>query len=368
MHRGAVAHIDLGSIRHNVGIVRASAPGCAVYAVVKADAYGHGAVEVSKTLVAEGVERLAVAFCEEAAPLREAGIKKPVLSLFDSDPDDVFRYNIIPVVNDFRSAERLSRAAVARDIKLPVHIKIDTGMGRTGIIRDTEKVVLEIAALKSITVEGLTSHLSESESANREFSLRQITLMKKLRGDLAQKGLKIPYFHMSNSGAIIHLPEGHFDAVRPGLMLYGYSPFKGAVSRVNDLELRASMKLTAQIVQLRRVPAGSTISYGRTFTAQRDSLIGAVSIGYADGYNVAFSNNSEVLVKGKRAPLIGRVCMDISMIDLTDIDGVTMEDEVVLVGRQGDECITATELAGRIKTHAYEILTSLGSRARKVYI
>jgi|WetSurMetagenome_2_1015567.scaffolds.fasta_scaffold00054_5 alanine racemase len=368
MHRGAVAHIELDSIKHNLGIVRACAPGCAVYAVVKADAYGHGAVEVSKTLLSAGADRLAVAFCNEAAPLREAGIRKPILSLFDSTPDEVFRYNLIPVVNDFSAAERLSKAAVARDIKLPVHVKIDTGMGRTGIINDPAAALCGIVSLKGITVEGVTSHLSESEASDREFSLRQISIMKDLRNSLEQKGLIIPYFHMSNSGAIINLPEGRFDAVRAGLMLYGYSPVKNAVCRVHEYELRPAMKLTAKLVQLRRVPAGATISYNRTFTARRDSLIGAVSVGYADGYSVAFSNNSEVLVRGRRAPLIGRVCMDIIMIDLTDIEDVSMEDEVVLLGRQGDDCITASELADRIKTHPYEILTSLGSRARKVYI
>jgi alanine racemase len=367
MHRGAVAHIDLDAVTHNLGVVRDCAPGCAVYAIVKADSYGHGAVEVSKALIAAGAERLAVAFCEEAAPLREAGIRKPVLALFDPDPEDVFRYNLIPVVDDFGAAERLSKAAIARDVKLPVHVKIDTGMGRLGIINDPAGTIRDIASLKGLTVEGLTSHLSESESSDREFSLAQVSKLKQLRSELAKNGLIIPYFHMANSGGIINLPEAHFDAVRPGLMLYGYSPEKDAGCRVHGRELRPVMKLTTRIVRLRRVPAGSTISYNRTFTARRDSLIGAISIGYADGYSVAFSNNSEVLVKGKRAPVIGRVCMDVTMIDLTDIAGVTQDDEVVLIGRQGADCITGTELARRINTHPYEILTSLGSRAKKVY-
>jgi alanine racemase len=368
MHRGAVAHIDPDAVRHNLAVVRSCAPGCAVYAVVKADAYGHGAVEIAKTLIAAGAERLAVAFCSEAAPLREAGIRKPILCLFDSDPEEVFAYNVIPVVNEFGAAERLSREAVARDIKLPIHVKVDTGMGRTGIIDDPAGVLTGIAALRNITIEGVTSHLSESESPDSGYSLRQIAVMKDLRETLARKGLEIPYFHMSNSGAVINLPAAHFDAVRPGLMLYGYSPVKGAACRVQDHELKPVMTLTARFVQLRRVPAGHAISYNRTFIARRDSLIGAVSVGYADGYNVAFSNNSEVLVRGKRAPVAGRVCMDIIMVDLTDIEGVTKDDEVVILGRQGGACITAAELATRINTHPYEILTSLGSHARKVYV
>jgi alanine racemase len=368
MHRGAVARIDLNSLKHNLGVVKACAPGCAVYAVVKADAYGHGAVEIAKALVSAGADRLAVAFGNEAAPLREAGIKKPILSLFDSDPEEVFRYNLIPVINDPRAAERLSRAAVERDIKLPVHVKIDTGMGRTGLIDAPAEALLKIASLKGLTVEGVTSHLSEADSSDREFSLGQIAAVRELKNRLAKKGLIIPYFHMSNSGAIINLPEGHFDAVRPGLMLYGYSPVKGAGCRVHDYKLLPVMQLTAKLVQLRTVSSGTPVSYNRTFTARRESLIGAVSIGYADGYSVTFSNNSEVLVKGKRAPLIGRVCMDILMVDLTEIEGVTPEDDVVLLGGQGDDCITAVELGNRINTHPYEILTSLGSHARKIFV
>jgi alanine racemase len=261
----------------------------------------------------------------------------------------------------------LSKAVEAKDIRLPVHIKVDTGMGRLGILSDPGKVIMDIASLRGITVEGLMSHLSESESSDHEFSIRQISRLRELRSDLGEKGLTIPYCHMANSGGIINLAEAHFDAVRPGLMLYGYSPLQKRAGGEQDIGLHPAMKLTSRMVQLRRVSAGAPVSYNRTFIAARDSLIGAVSIGYADGYNVAFSNNSEMLVRGRRAPVIGRVCMDITMIDLTDIEGVTEEDEVVLIGRQGKDCIAATELAGRIKTHPYEILTSLGSHARRIY-
>jgi alanine racemase len=375
MRRGASAYIDLGAVTHNLEVVRTCAPGCAVYAVVKADAYGHGAVEISRALIAAGADRLAVAFCDEAAPLREAGIRKPLMVLFDPDPDEVFQYNLIPVVNDFRTARRLSKAAVARDIKLPLHVKVDTGMGRLGIISDPEKVILDIAELRNITVEGLMSHLSESESAENDFSVRQISLLTGLRSALAEKGLDVPYCHMANSGGIINLSESRLDAVRPGLMLYGYRPGQKGQLKSEKLEvskgkyeLRPVMKLTARIIQLRKVPAGATVSYNRTFTAGRDSLIGAISIGYADGYSVAFSNNGEMLVRGRRVPVIGRVCMDITMIDLTDVDGVNEDDEVVILGNQGTEFMAATELASRINTHPYEILTSLGSRARKFYV
>jgi alanine racemase len=366
MNRGAVAHIDSGAVVHNLKIVRAYAPKSAVYAVVKADAYGHGAVEVSKALVAAGAERLAVAFGSEAAPIRGAGIRKPILALFDPDPEDVFRYNLIPVISDLHSAERLLKVVKAKDIKLPVHVKVDTGMGRLGIFGDPEKRILEIASINGITVEGVMSHLSESESDDQEFSLGQIALMNNLRRSLEQKGLTVPYFHMANSGGIIRLPESYFDAVRPGLMLYGYGP-KSKDAGAEDRELIPAMKLTTRIVSLRKVSAGASISYNRTFITKRDSLIGAVAVGYADGYSVGFSNNSEMLVRGRRVPVIGRVCMDITMVDLTGVDGVTEDDEVVVIGQQGSEEITAADLAGRINIHAYEILTSLGSRARHVY-
>ena len=372
MHRGSSAHIDLDAITHNLGVVRAYAPGCAVYAVVKADAYGHGATEVSQALIAAGADRLAVAFCNEAAPLRSAGIKKPILVLFDPDPEEVFRYNLIPVLSDFKSAEKLSKALELKDVRLPVHVKVDTGMGRLGITGDPLKVILDIASLKGITVEGLMSHLSESECQDHEFSLGQIARLRELRGALEQKGLIIPYCHMANSGGIINLAEAHFDAVRPGLILYGYAPGRTCGTETGgknppEMTLRPVMKLVSRIVQLRKVPAGAPVSYNRTFIATRDSLIGAVSIGYADGYSVAFSNNSYMLVRGRRVPVIGRVCMDITMIDLTDVADVTEGDEVVIVGKQGTDCIGADELAGRIKTHPYEILTSLGSVGRRTY-
>ena len=372
MHRGASAHIDLDAISHNLGVVRRYAAGCAVYAVVKADAYGHGAAEVSRALVAAGADLLAVAFCSEAAPLRESGIKKPILVLFDPDPDEVLRYNLIPVVGDFKSAERLSKALELKGIRLPVHVKVDTGMGRLGISGDPIKTIMDISSLKGITVEGLMSHLSESECADHEFSLGQIERLRELRKTLEQKKLIIPYCHMANSGGIINLSQSHFDAVRPGLILYGYAPghksgTKKEEEQRPEMTLRPAMKLTSRIVQLRKVPAGAHVSYNRTFVAGRDSLIGAVSTGYADGYSVAFSNNSEMLVKGRRVPVIGRVCMDLTMIDLTDIGDVTEEDEVVLLGSQGNDCIGADELGGRIGTHAYEILTAFGSRSRRSY-
>jgi alanine racemase len=363
MHRGAVAFIDLKAVTHNLSVVRAHAPNSAVYAVVKADAYGHGSVAVSKALVAAGANRLAVAFCDEAAPLREAGIKTPVIVLFDPDPDEVFRYNLIPVVSDFRSAERLAKAAEQNGSRLPVHVKIDTGMGRLGIFSEQEKTILAIASLKGITIEGLMSHLAESESADPAFSLGQITRLRELHASLLRKGLIIPYCHLANSGAILNLPDAHFEAVRPGLMLYGYGP---AVA-VPEMELRPVMTLTTRILALRKVTAGTPISYNRTFITRRESLIGVLAIGYADGYSVGFSNNAEVLVNGKRAPVVGRVCMDLVMVDLTDIEGVTEEDEVMLIGQQGSESITAADLAKRVNTHPYEILTSLGSRALRVY-
>jgi alanine racemase len=310
--------------------------------------------------------------------------------LFDPDPDEVSKYHLIPVISDLRSAERLSAMARAKEIKHPVHIKVDTGMGRLGITSDAEKKICDIASLQGITVEGLMSHLSESESPDHEFSLRQIEFLRDLRERLEQRGLTIPYCHMANSGGILGLPDSHFDAVRPGLMLYGYGPGikrgsaedrkcgsqnpEAEAGRTETrehgsekLELRPVMKLTTRIVSLRKIAAGSPVSYNRTFITKRDSLIAAVSLGYADGYSVAFSSNSEMLVKGRRVPVIGRVCMDISMIDLTDIDGVNEEDEVVVIGQQSGECITAADLASRAGTHAYEILTSLGSRARRVY-
>lgn len=380
MNRGAIAEIDLNAISGNLRIVKKLSNNRPVIAVVKANAYGHGAVEISRRLVHEGVEYLAVAFTEEAKELRDAGINSPILVLFDPDINDIFRYSLNPVIHDKKTAAALSKEAEKNNRNIGVHIKIDTGMGRLGFTGDAVKEISEIANLKGITIEGVMSHFSEADLLDASFAKMQIERFYSIKTELLLNiGLDVWLFHMANSAAVMTLPESHLDAVRPGLMLYGYSPIQKSEVGSQSPELRVkspeghnsklipAMTVKTKILALRKLPLGTPISYGRTFITKRDSLIGVVPVGYADGFSRRFSNNAEMLVKGRRVPVVGRVCMDMTMIDLTDIEHVEEGDEATIIGRQGNESIDAAELALRADTIPYEILTSLGNMSRKIY-
>lgn len=383
MNRGAVAEIDLSAISNNLKIIKTLSRNSPVIAVVKANAYGHGAIDVSRRLVDDGVGYLAVAFTEEAKELRNAGINSPILVLFDPDIDDIFTYNLIPVICDKKTAVALSKKAEENNRDISVHIKIDTGMGRLGFTGDAVKEISEIANLKNITIDGVMSHFSEADLMDTSFAKMQIERFNSIKTGLLNIGLNVRLFHMANSAAVMTLPESHLNAVRPGLMLYGYSP----IQKAEDKKIRSwedkkfstsqplnlltplipAMTVKTKILALRKLPAGIPISYGRTFITKRDSLIGVIPIGYADGFSRRFSNNAEVLVSGKKVPVVGRVCMDLTMIDLTDVEHVEEGDEAIIIGRQGNESIDAAELALRADTIPYEILTSLGNMAKRVY-
>lgn len=368
MNRGTTAEIDLNAISGNLSLIKSLSRNRPVIAVVKADAYGHGAVEVSRRLAREGLAMLAVAFTDEAKELRNAGIDVPILVLFDPDIDDIFSYNLTPVISDLKTAVSIARKAERVRQTVNVHIKVDTGMGRMGITGDAVREILEIAQLGGIHVDGVMSHFSEADLADSSFAQHQISKMKATQRHLSEKGLDVPFFHMANSAAVLTIPESHFDAVRPGLMLYGYSPLRQAEFKAYyPTELAPAMTVKTRLVSVKRVQSGTPISYGRTFTTKRSSVIGVLSVGYADGFSIRFSNNSEVIVRSRRVPIVGRVCMDLTMVDITDIEDVSEGDEVIIIGKQGNETIDAVELARKADTIAYEILTSLGNRAKRIY-
>lgn len=370
MKRGAVAEIDLDAIAHNLSVIKNLSGNRAVIAVVKAQAYGHGAVGVARRLVREGVRYLAVAVTEEAVELREAGITAPILVLFDADAEDVVRYNLTPVISTRKAAVALSREAERTSAQIKVHMKIDTGMGRLGFAGDVIKEALALSQMTGIEIEGIMSHFSEADLSDTSYARLQIEKFTEIRNDLARRGLRVRLGHLANSAAVITIPESHFDAVRPGLMLYGYSPLQesgvGSCILNPGASLIPAMTVKTNILCLRKLPAGTPISYGRTFITARTSLIGVMPVGYADGLCRRFSNNAEVLVRSRRVPVVGRVCMDLTMIDVTSIEDVSEGDEIVIIGRQDDGFISASELAGRIDTIPYEVLTSLGGKARKV--
>jgi len=332
--------------------------------MVKADAYGHGAPAISKEMISAGVSHLAVAFTGEAKILREAGISARILVLFDRyGIEDFFDYNLIPVIQDIKTARAISKEARRRKVRISAHLKVDTGMGRVGLAAgEAVAAAVKIAGMEGIEIVGLMSHFSEADLSDRSYALKQIKIFKEIRNGIAGKTCRQVMTHMGNSAAVLSLKEGLFDAVRPGILLYGHSPVK------EQYGLRPLMRIRTNILAIRTLTKGSPVSYGRTFITKRRSKIAVLPVGYNDGYNRLFSNNSAVLVRGKRAPLVGRVCMDLSMVDVTEVENVAEGDEVVLLGRQGSGVIDAGELASRINTIPYEILTSLGSRARKEYI
>jgi alanine racemase len=364
VNRGPAAVIDLSALEHNLEIVRNIVSNRPVIAVVKADAYGHGLVEISRKLVSLGVDRLAVAYTGEAKLLRESGIGAEIIVLFDrTATEDYFTYSLIPVIHDRAAALVFSREARKKGTKISVHIKVDTGMGRVGFTpEDAVAEIIGIAGMEGIELEGLMSHFSEADLADRSFALRQLAVFTGIREAVVAKLCRPVLCHMANSAAVLAFPEAILDAARPGLLLYGCSPFQ------REYGLRPLMKVRTEVLAVRGMRPGTPVSYGRTFVTRRESKIAVVPVGYADGYNRLFSNNADMLVRGRRVPVAGRVCMDLTMLDVTDIEGVEVGDEVVILGGQGDETITAAELSGRINTIPYEIITTLGCRARREYL
>jgi len=384
VNRGAVAEINLSAIAHNLETLKKITKNRTVIAVVKADAYGHGYIEVSKRLIQEGVSYLAVAYTGEAIQLRNAGITAPIIVFFDrQDIEDFFDFNLIPVIHDITTALAISRKAIEKKRELKIHVKIDTGMGRLGLSSDhIIEDLLNIADMEGIELSGLMSHFSDADLSDGSYASVQLERFNKIRETLFKNLNQKIFSHIANSAAVLTFNDAHLDAVRPGLMLYGYSPIsKNAECGMRSAELNSelrtpnselnlipAMRVKTNVLSIRYLPPNFPISYGRTFVTKRQSKIGVLPIGYADGYNRLFSNNAEVLVGGRRVPVAGRVCMDLTMVDLTEVRDVKEGDEVVILGQQGNESITAYELADKAGTIPYEILTSLGSYSRKEYI
>lgn len=362
VNRKSVAEINLSNLITNYDTIRDVARNTNVIAVVKADAYGHGAVKVASELAEKGIYALGVAFASEAIELRESGINIPIVVFFDNENiEDYFKYDLIPVIFDETHIEGFVAGAKKYGRPIDAHIKIDTGMGRVGLSPDTcLKKIIDINRLKEINVLGIMSHFSEADLKDGTFADAQLSLFVEIRDKLKNSGMNC-IAHIANSAAVMAFESSHLNAVRPGLMLYGYSPFERKDA------LLPVMTVKTHLISVRRVPAGTPISYGRTFVTKRPSLIGVIPVGYADGYSRLFSNNGYVITNGKKAPVVGRVCMDLSMIDLTDIGIVNEGDEVTILSDDIKSGLTAKDLSDRIGTIPYEILTSLGNSARREY-
>jgi alanine racemase len=373
------AEIDLAAIAHNVReLRRLIGDRVQLMVAVKANAYGHGAVEVSRTALESGADQLGVARVEEGIALRRAGIKAPILIFGFTPPDHaplLMEHRLMATLYALDHARAFSAAAGATNNSIAVHIKVDSGMGRLGVPCDalqadlSQRPVEEIKAvtrLPGLDVRGLCTHFATADHGDKGFANRQFSRFQALTADLEAAGVEIPVKHAANSGAIIDMPETHLDMVRAGISLYGLNPSDEV--DLGRIDLRPALALKARIIHLKTVPAGTRISYGGTWESPSATTIATIPVGYGDGYSRRLSNRGQMLVKGKRAPIAGRVCMDLTMLDVGHIEGVKVGDEAVLIGRQGEEEISADEIAGLLDTINYEVTTALMARVERVYI
>jgi alanine racemase len=366
-HRPTWAEIDLKAIEFNYAQVKkAVGRDINIMAVVKANAYGHGTVEVSRTLEAAGVDYLGVATTDEAVRIRDHGVKTPVLVLGSVLPGEVAVAVEKDITLTLCGDELLGaiRVATQNAPKLKVHIKIDTGMGRVGIWHeDALDYVRKISGEKGISIEGIYTHFA---SAGRDdfFTQYQIEMFEKLLADIEKAWIKIPLKHAANSIATVDFKRAHLNLVRPGLVIYGMYP-KHTFPKL--IRLRPAMSLRTRIVFLKDTPAGRSISYSRTYITQKPTKIATLPIGYADGYPRKLSNRGEVLIRGQRAKVVGKVTMDQTMVDVGHIRGVRVGDEVVLIGQQGSDEIRAETLARTAESIAYEVVCSISNRVPRIY-
>ena len=363
------AEIDLDSIERNVqAFKRHIGQGVEVIAVVKANAYGHGAVSVARAALQAGASRLAVHRLIEAVELRQAGLEAPILVMGYTPPNGAemaARWGLTPSLITLEFAQALSHHARALGIRLPVHVKVDTGMGRYGLLpAEVLEFLRSLHELPGIHVEGLFTHFSTADSSNPTHTLAQFELFNQVISQLDKNGLRPPVVHAANSAAAMQYPQAHFQAVRIGIAMYGLRP---SLEWDPPFEISPALTLKSLVTRLRVLPAGSGIGYGRTFITTHATRVALVPVGYGDGYHRSLSNKGVVLVGGQRAPILGRVSMDQIVVDVSHIPDVELDDEVVLVGSQGNERISAEEVGELEGTLNYEVTTALLPRVVRLY-
>lgn len=371
--------IDLDNFNHNIQAIyhwteqSGRKEPVQIIAVIKTDGYGHGAVRLARELEQYPyIWGYAVATAGEAMELRNAGMKKRILILgysFPSAYEDLVRYQITPAVFDMESAIGLAKEAEHQNVVLPIHIKIDTGMSRVGILPSEEGIELikEIAALPSLSVEGIFTHLSRADEWDQSFSLQQIRRFNEINEALKKQGIHIPLRHCANSAGIMELEaECKLELMRAGIIIYGLMPSEEVHQEY--ISLKPILEWKSTVIYVKKLPAGVPVSYGGTYITSRDTVVATIPTGYGDGYPRLLSNTGEVLIHGQRAPIIGRVCMDQFMVDVTGIEGVCRGDSVTLIGRDGTEEIRMDELAAKCGTINYEIACNINKRIPRRYL
>jgi len=374
-HRATRAEIDLTAFRHNLQNLRKYLdPQTRIMAIVKADAYGHGAVSCARIAVESGAANyLGAGVIEEGIELRENGLNAPILilgSIFPDEAEDLVRHNLATILCTQPLAQALSKEAEKQDKTVSVHIKVDTGMNRLGISPENLPALLDqVRNLKNLKIEAVSTHFSSADDEDLSVTQAQLEKLQTALTILQKEGVHTPIVHCANTSALFKFPESHFNMVRPGLILYGVlpSPSLRPVIDQGENPFQPVMQWKSQIILLKPIAKNQPVSYSGSFTTQRDSLIATLPIGYADGLHRMLSNKMDVLIRGRRAPQVGNICMDMILIDVTDIPDVQAGDEVVIFGRQGDEMISVEELAVKGKTIPYEILCSVSKRVPRIY-
>ncbi len=367
------AEINLSNLDYNIKNIRAKIGDREMIGVIKADAYGHGSVQVAQVLRENGVKTFAIATLQEAITLREAGAKEDIIMLGltpDMYADTIIAYDIIPVVCDSANAAAIDAAAKAAGKTVQGLIAIDTGMGRIGYLADeienSVEDIKKIAALESFKIKGLFSHMSTADAYDKTFSHQQEEKYHRFYEALTAAGIEMEWRTLANSASIMELPTVHFDACRPGIILYGCYPSDEVDPA--QLSIKPVMSVKANIIHLKDVPAGFSVGYGRRYISEKPSKIATIALGYADGYPRPYSQYAKVIVNGVMAPIAGNICMDQCMIDVTDVPDVKVGDEVIVMGSDGKNTILADDIAKATGTINYEICCAFGQRLPKVYV
>jgi alanine racemase len=365
------AIIDLGKLDHNIKQLKSlTANNTQFMAVVKADAYGHGAIAISKQSIKSGASCLAVAIPEEGIQLREAGIDVPILVLGpidESEAELVVRYNLVQTIFKAETALILDKLAKRYNKKVDIHIKIDTGMGRIGIRSKRELMGLcdILYNMRNINIQGVFTHFAVSDIKDKEYTLYQLKQFNGMITLLKDMGINPKYIHAANSAAIIDCPYTHFNLVRGGISMYGYYPSEQVLR--NAIDINPILQWETRIMHVKYIEKGESVGYGRNFIAEHPTKVATIPVGYADGYNRLLSNRGHVLINGQKAPIVGNICMDQTMIDISNITNASIDDNVILLGKQENEEITADDLAKLCNTISYEILTNISSRVPRLY-
>ncbi len=368
-YRPTWVEVNLCAIKDNYLTLKKGLPdGTKILAAVKANAYGHGIVEVSRKLIECGIDYLGVASVDEALVLRKNLIHKPILNLgafLKNDIEAIVENDITASVSDLSIIRNLDACARRLKKKTKIHVKIDTGMGRLGIWhRDADEIILKLCSLKNIVIEGLYTHFPSADS-DEEFTRSQIALFCVLVNKLEVMGVPIPLKHAANSMAIVGFKDSHFNLVRPGLAIYGLHPKKELLDKI---DLKPALAFKTKVVYLKEVAKGRSISYGRTFITKKKTRIATLPVGYGDGYNRLLSNRGSVLMGGRFCPVVGVVCMDQTMVDVGLLNDVSLEDEVILIGSQGGEIIRVEDIASLCHTIPYEVVCWISPRVPRIYI